>query len=73
MNRMFLLLIALLNTMSFFAQTTSEPQMADAMRESGKIYVVIAVLAIIFVSIIGFLIYLERKIKSLNNKIDKKS
>jgi uncharacterized membrane protein YqgA involved in biofilm formation len=47
--------------------------MADAMRENGKIYVVIAVLAIIFVSIIGFLIYLERKIKNLNDKIDKKS
>jgi uncharacterized membrane protein YqgA involved in biofilm formation len=62
-----------MSTTSFFAQTASEPQMADAMRENGKIYVVIAVLAIIFVSIIGFLIYLERKIKNLNDKIDKKS
>ncbi|MFN7912790.1 MAG: CcmD family protein [Bacteroidota bacterium] len=73
MNRMLLFLIALMSTTSFFAQTASEPQMADAMRENGKIYVVIAVLAIIFVSIIGFLIYLERKIKNLNDKIDKKS
>jgi hypothetical protein len=73
MNRMFLLLIALMSGNAFLAQSTAEPQMADAMRESGKIYVVIAVLAIIFVSIIAYLIYLERKIKSLNNKIDKKS
>jgi uncharacterized membrane protein YqgA involved in biofilm formation len=70
---MLLFLIALMSTTSFFAQTAPEPQMADAMRENGKIYVVIAVLAIIFVSIIGFLIYLERKIKNLNDKIDKKS
>ncbi|MCA6442294.1 MAG: CcmD family protein [Bacteroidetes bacterium] len=73
MNRMLLFLIALMSTTSFFAQAASEPQMADAIRENGKIYVVIAVLAIIFVSIIGFLIYLERKIKNLNDKIDKKS
>jgi uncharacterized transporter YbjL len=47
----------------------SGPQMADTFREDGKIYVVISVLAIIFLSIVLFLIYLERKIKKLEDKI----
>lgn len=73
MNKMFLFFIALISSASLFAQTVSEPKMADLLRENGKIYVVIAVLLIIFVSIIGFLIYLERKVKQLNDKIDNKS
>ena len=50
------------------AQTPSEPQMADALRENGKIYVVITVIGIIFVCIVAFLIILERKIKKLEEK-----
>ncbi len=37
----------------------------DFMRSIGKIYVVVAVLLAIFVGIIVFLIYLERKISQL--------
>jgi hypothetical protein len=44
---------------------TSQPGMADAMFSNGKIYVVVVVLAIIFAGIIGFLVFLERKIKRL--------
>jgi hypothetical protein len=46
----------------------TETAMADGMRADGKIYVVILVLATIFAGIIAFLIYLERKIKKLENK-----
>lgn len=47
------------------ATTVSQPEMADAMFANGKIYVVVVVLAIIFAGIIGFLIFLERKISRL--------
>jgi CcmD family protein len=40
-------------------------QMADAMRSNGKIYVVVAVLAIIFLGIIFYLVRLEKKISHL--------
>jgi hypothetical protein len=46
------------------------PQMADAMRQDGKIYVVISVIAIIFISLAAFLVYLERKVARLEKKSD---
>jgi CcmD family protein len=38
------------------------------MRSAGKIYVVVGVLVIIFLLIIGYLIYLDRKIHKLENQ-----
>ncbi|HSC52636.1 MAG TPA: hypothetical protein VLC98_03395 [Phnomibacter sp.] len=40
-------------------------EMADTMRSNGKIYVVVAVLTIIFVGIIFYLVRLEARIKQL--------
>lgn len=50
----------------------SAPEMADTFRQEGKIYVVISVIALIFIGLVGFMIYLERKVKRLENKIGKK-
>jgi len=56
--------------LSFFAGAqTAGPEMADALRENGKINVVISVIAIIFICIVVFLVVLERKIKKLEDKI----
>lgn len=41
------------------------PEMADALRSSGKIYVVVLVLVSIFIGIIAYLVRLERKISKL--------
>lgn len=46
---------------------TSNPEMADVLRKDGKIYVVVLVLATIFVGIIALLVRLDRKIKKLEN------
>lgn len=50
------------------AQST-EPEMADTLRQEGKIYVVISVIAMIFVALVVFLILIERKLKNLENKM----
>jgi CcmD family protein len=50
------------------AQAQSEVEMADVMRADGKIYVVVAVLLIIFLGLIGYLIHLDRKISKLEKK-----
>ncbi len=47
----------------------AEPEMADALRESGKIYVVISVIAMIFLALVVFLVMLDRKLKKLEKKI----
>ena len=41
----------------------------DFMRHTGKINVVVAVLAVIFIFIVGYLITLDRKIRKLENKL----
>jgi len=43
--------------------------MADSFRADGKIYVVISVLAIIFISILLFLVYIERKLSRLEKEL----
>ena len=41
----------------------------DFMRSRGKIYVVVAVIAAIFLGITTFLIYLDRRLTNLENQI----
>jgi hypothetical protein len=50
------------------AQEVNGPEMADTFRSNGKIYVVISVIAIVFVCLIGYLIYIDLKLKKLENK-----
>lgn len=54
----------LLMTLRLAAQE-SVPEMADAMRADGKIYVVVLVLATIFAGIIAYLIRIDRRISNI--------
>jgi heme/copper-type cytochrome/quinol oxidase subunit 2 len=68
----------LLICVSLFSQAqqmilSEEPQMADTFREEGKIYVVIAVIAIVFLSLIAFLIYIERKLKKIESRMNEQA
>lgn len=46
--------------------------MADTMRASGKIYVVITVLSVVFIGIIVFLISIDRKVSKLEKEISER-
>lgn len=59
--------------MAATAQNATEPQMADGFREDGKIRVVIAVIAIIFVALLVFLLLLERKLSRIEKRINEKN
>jgi len=59
----FLLAITVLQAISAQGSNT------DFMRSIGKIYVVVAVIVAIFVGIVLFLIYLDRKLAKLENQI----
>jgi uncharacterized transporter YbjL len=67
MKRIKFLLIAMLAFVVGNAQDAA-PEMADAFRENGKIYVVITVIGIIFTGIILYLISIDRKISKLEKK-----
>lgn len=49
------------------AQET-QPEMADLMRSNGKIYVVVAVIMLIFIGIVFYLFRLERKMDKLEKE-----
>jgi heme/copper-type cytochrome/quinol oxidase subunit 3 len=65
-KKLFLLVLSVINCLVLWAQdTTKEVAMADAMRQNGKIYVVVAVIVTIFTGIVLYLIRLDRKISKL--------
>jgi CcmD family protein len=47
---------------------TAQTESPDFMRSTGKIYVTIAVLCIIFIGIVLFLIHLDRKLSRLEKE-----
>lgn len=61
-------LIAMLLTASTFAQENAPVEMATGLYQSGKIYVVVIVMSLIFVGIAGYLIMLDRKISKLEKE-----
>ena len=45
-----------------------EVEMADSLRQSGKIYVVVVIISIIFLGVVAYLINLDRKISKLEKE-----
>ena len=53
-------------TLLTFAQDTTETaEMADVMRDNGKIYVVVAVIVTIFIGLILYLLRIDKKVTAL--------
>ena len=61
-------------SLNLFAQqsVTQEVAMADQMRADGKIWVVVAVIGVLFVGIIGFLVSIDRKVSKLEKEKSEK-
>lgn len=66
-----LLFVMLISNRISFGQ--SDVEMADVMRSNGKIYVVVAVAAIVMLGILFYLITLDRKITRIEKEINKKA
>lgn len=59
-----LLLLALMP----FLSLAQEVEMADTMRSNGKIYVVVGVIAIIFVGLLVYVVLLDRRLSKLEKE-----
>ena len=70
MHKTIATLVFVLLQFSLFAQ--SEVEMADSLRSEGKIYVVVAIMLVIFLGLIGYLFLMDRKITRLERKISEK-
>ena len=66
-----LLLAVLLFVAAPFTYAQEKVEMADGLRSNGKIYVVVAVLAIIFIGLFIFLIIIDRKVSRLEKENQK--
>ena len=66
MRRIINLIALVLISVNAFSQEA--PQMADAMRDNGKINVVVLVLCIVFACLATYLIIIDRKLKKLEDK-----
>lgn len=53
---------------AYIVKYVVEPEMAEGMRNNGKIYVVVMVLATIFAGIFAYLVFLDRKISKLEKE-----
>jgi len=62
--------IALIGWLQIIAVQSALAQGADFMRSTGKIYVVVAVIVAVFLGIVLFLVYLDRKLTKLENQIN---
>ena len=67
-----ILLFMLMALVSNAQEATNGPDMADNFRADGKIYVVIAVLATIFICVVVYLAVIERKLKKLEEELKHK-
>lgn len=67
MKRITLLLVLLITSFNLFAQN-NDVEMADAMRNDGKIYVVVAVIVIILLGLLIYLFALDKRLKMLEKK-----
>lgn len=67
MKKWLLILIGNLISLSVLAQNTTREsvEMADTLRESGKIYVVVLVVTVILTGLILYLIQLDRKVRKM--------
>jgi len=68
MKKILLSALLLSGYITAFAQQAQPVEMADALRSSGKIYVVIAVVVIIFIGLAIYLFSIDRRLKKIEKE-----
>lgn len=68
MKKLSVMLLLLLSYVSSFAQDSADVEMAFDMRSSGKIYVVIATIVIIFAGLSVYLFSIDRRLRKIEKE-----
>jgi CcmD family protein len=68
MKKLTFLLLLLLSFTTLFAQGDQSVEMADILHSSGKIYVVITTIAIIFIGLAIFLFSIDRRLSKIEKE-----
>lgn len=67
MKKIVLFIITLISSITVFAQDNGV-DMADKLRSSGKIYVVVAVMLLLFTAFILYLFSIDRRLKKIEKE-----
>ena len=73
MKRSITYCLTILSSLAFSFATAQDPEMADGMRSSGKIYVVVAIVLVVLAGLIVYLVLLDRKVTRLEKRKDETS
>jgi CcmD family protein len=67
MKKLTFLMFLLLSFTTVFAQSNAAVTMDETLQSNGKIYVVVAIIAIIFVGLALYLFSIDRRLKKIEN------
>jgi heme/copper-type cytochrome/quinol oxidase subunit 2 len=65
MKKLTFLALLLISSLQLFAQPAQQVEMADQLRASGKIYVVIATIVVVFVGLAIYLFAIDSRLKKI--------
>jgi len=68
MKKIILLLCIILQSIQTFSQESNSVEMATGLRSSGKIYVVVAVISVIFIGIAAYLFTIDKRLKKIERE-----
>lgn len=69
---LFFLFLLLCAGFESVAQSSDTVEMADILRSSGKIYVVVAVMSVVFIGIACYLFTIDKRLQKLENNMSTK-
>lgn len=68
MKRILTVLFIIFQSLQTFAQQSNSVEMATGLRSSGKIYVVVAVISVIFIGLVAYLFSIDRRLKKIERE-----
>ncbi|NEU08435.1 CcmD family protein [Flavihumibacter sp. R14] len=68
MKRIILLLCVILQSLQTFSQENNSVEMATGLRSSGKIYVVVVVISVIFIGLAAYLFTIDKRLKKIERE-----
>jgi len=71
MKRIILVLCIILHSIQTFSQQSNSVEMATGLRSSGKIYVVVAIISVIFIGLAGYLFTIDKRLKKIERENDR--
>jgi CcmD family protein len=68
MKKIIILLCIIFQSIQTFSQEAHSVEMASGLRSSGKIYVVVAVITVIFIGLAAYLFSIDKRLKKIERE-----